>query len=697
MAVLRSLVTTLGLNSAQYRAGLRQAQSSMVSFGAKVRSVASGSKTALSAMSSSVLNMKTALVAVGSGAALYGIKQAYEHADSIRRQGEMIGVSADRWSQYTYAARICGVETDRMTDAFKDLGIKITDAAKTGSGPMVDFFKQINGSAKEWSAMAPDEQFRRFNEELNKMSDADARFYLDELNDGAYTLFETLRNGELMRLAKESEELGLSLSKVQFGVISDARKDMETLAATGAGLWQQVLAAAAPAVSAVSQGIRQWVVDQAKAAGGFKQLGIIIAETVLQTVVDTAHALENMLNGAYLAAEELAGMVGKTLNPKRASIENHLDYITEKMRAINQSAKTVAGLGDAPPMLVYNDAEQEKMNELRAIAYRLREELSKPINFANGLEDQIDSVINKVRATGIDVINSPNVNQGNSTSNRPISVPTGAVVVDDAKKDQMTAELARLRESMMTELDLINQNEIQKKTNLAAWWKAGIDDLTDFEALYTKITQKAQEERDRLTSESNKKMLKDGSQLFGSMADLTKTFAGKQSSAYKAMFAVSKAFAIAESIIAIQEGIAKASRLGFPEGIPAMASVAAATAGIVSTISSTNVQGMAHDGIDYIPREGTWLLDRGERVVDSRTNADLKQYLSNQNSPAANWQIIINEAPPGTTTMIDEKAQIIEIAVGKAVTTFEENVRRGGNSTANTMEQTYGLNRAWGI
>ena len=39
---------------------------------------------------------------------------------------------------------------------------------------------------------------------------------------------------------------------------------------------------------------------------------------------------------------------------------------------------------------------------------------------------------------------------------------------------------------------------------------------------------------------------------------------------------------------------------------------------------------MAHDGIDNIPKEGTWLLDKGERVVDSRTNADLTNYLASQ-------------------------------------------------------------------
>lgn len=56
-----------------------------------------------------------------------------------------------------------------------------------------------------------------------------------------------------------------------------------------------------------------------------------------------------------------------------------------------------------------------------------------------------------------------------------------------------------------------------------------------------------------------------------------------------------------------------------------------AMAGMASTFAlskTLSVAGMAHDGIDNIPKEGTWLLDKGERVVDSRTNADLKAFLA---------------------------------------------------------------------
>lgn len=121
-------------------------------------------------------------------------------------------------------------------------------------------------------------------------------------------------------------------------------------------------------------------------------------------------------------------------------------------------------------------------------------------------------------------------------------------------------------------------------------------------------------------------------ELYGNITDIVGTFAGEQSSIYKGMFAASKAFAIADSIISIQQGIANAFKLPFPANVAAAATVASETAGIVSTIQSTqaNLSGQAHDGIDSVPNSGTWNLEQGERVVDQRTNRDLTGYLKQQ-------------------------------------------------------------------
>jgi len=109
----------------------------------------------------------------------------------------------------------------------------------------------------------------------------------------------------------------------------------------------------------------------------------------------------------------------------------------------------------------------------------------------------------------------------------------------------------------------------------------------------------------------------------GALEDITDTMRvafGEQSGLYRAAFAVQKAAAIAQATMAIQAGIAEASKQPWPTNLAAMASVAAATASLVSNISAV---GMAHDGIDKVPQTGTWLLQKGERVTTAQTSAKL--------------------------------------------------------------------------
>lgn len=80
-----------------------------------------------------------------------------------------------------------------------------------------------------------------------------------------------------------------------------------------------------------------------------------------------------------------------------------------------------------------------------------------------------------------------------------------------------------------------------------------------------------------------------GERIAGSVTDSMATIFGEQSGAYKAMFAVQKGFAIAQSMIAIQQGIANAMSLPFPTNLAAVAIVAAETASILSNIKSVTM------------------------------------------------------------------------------------------------------------
>ena len=124
-------------------------------------------------------------------------------------------------------------------------------------------------------------------------------------------------------------------------------------------------------------------------------------------------------------------------------------------------------------------------------------------------------------------------------------------------------------------------------------------------------------------------MLAQYSGIFSSTTDMMKNAFGEQSKAYAIAFAIQKGFAVGQAALSLAMNVAKASEIGFPYNLPMIAGAFAQGAQIVSIISGAQVPtGMAHDGIDYVPKEGTWLLDKGERVLSPRQNADLTRSLA---------------------------------------------------------------------
>lgn len=121
---------------------------------------------------------------------------------------------------------------------------------------------------------------------------------------------------------------------------------------------------------------------------------------------------------------------------------------------------------------------------------------------------------------------------------------------------------------------------------------------------------------------------------------------------------------------------AYASTAGIPIVGPALApaaafTAAAATAPMVAGVASAALAGMAHNGLDNIPKEGTWLLDGGERVLNPNQNRDLTKFLSqsgDQTGPASGVSISIS-APitvQGQPGMSEQQTQQQGATMGQA-------------------------------
>ncbi|HDH7790181.1 TPA: phage tail length tape measure family protein [Raoultella ornithinolytica] len=139
------------------------------------------------------------------------------------------------------------------------------------------------------------------------------------------------------------------------------------------------------------------------------------------------------------------------------------------------------------------------------------------------------------------------------------------------------------------------------------------------EARMTEIRQRAADANQVIDAQKNTIISAATQSLFDSTAEIMRAGFGEQSAMYKVAFAASKAFAIADSMVKIQQAIASgAVSAPYPANIIAMASIAAQTASIVSNIQSIGAVGFASGG--YTGPGGKYqpagIVHKGEYVFD---------------------------------------------------------------------------------
>ncbi|HCW6353906.1 TPA: hypothetical protein OXS70_001382 [Acinetobacter baumannii] len=184
--------------------------------------------------------------------------------------------------------------------------------------------------------------------------------------------------------------------------------------------------------------------------------------------------------------------------------------------------------------------------------------------------------------------------------------------------------------------------------------------------------------------------LQAASETLGGMADLMGGLLGEQSAGYKAMFAMSKAFAVAQAIMNAPQTYSNVytSASLIPMIGPYIAPVLAGAAVAVQVaqaaqIKSVNLTGMAHNGISTVPKEGTWLLDGGERVLNPNQNKDLTNYLNNQKDSGPQVVVYNNSKANVETNVGDD---------GKVYVTIDD-VYDPNSKYSQAMQESFNISR----
>jgi uncharacterized protein YukJ/predicted nuclease with RNAse H fold len=175
-----------------------------------------------------------------------------------------------------------------------------------------------------------------------------------------------------------------------------------------------------------------------------------------------------------------------------------------------------------------------------------------------------------------------------------------ASLSEKSESEQAAARLARYRDVLTEEQSLTADYNVRRKqledddTISAEQRTQYLTTLGEkYHASMTALDEADQKKKEELQKAQTEMV----SQGFAGMADLTKAFAGEQSGAYQAMFAASKAFAIADITIKQSQAIAKAwGENNYWVAAGLTVGLAAQFAGLLSSTQSASFGGTRADG-----------------------------------------------------------------------------------------------------
>lgn len=292
-AVVGSLRISLGLDSAQFQTGLKNAQTGLQRF-------AGFAKTA-------GLAIGTALLAAG-GVVAVAMKGIIDEADKMSKLSQSLGVPIEELSKLAYAAQLADVDIDALSKGLKRLSAGMLDSTESATGPAARAFAMLGVSATDASG-----KLRPANQVLEALADRFAK-----LEDGpaktaiAMRLFgksgadmiPLLNEGSagLREMYAEAEELGIVLDE-ETGRAAEAFNDNLTrLGKVKDGIVTKITAGMLPALASMTNGL----VVVAKNSDLLKRVGGALGRVIqfLATAAVTA-------GGFFVALAQDIGMAAK--------------------------------------------------------------------------------------------------------------------------------------------------------------------------------------------------------------------------------------------------------------------------------------------------------------------------------------------------------------------------------------------------
>lgn len=358
-AVIGSLRVDLGLNSAQFQAGLKRAQSGLGNF-AKVAGVG-------------LAGIATAAVAAGAALAPF-IKSSIDSADRMGELAQSTGVSVEALTSYGYAAKMSGSDTETLATGLRKLSQNMLAVSQGSTGPVAAAFSALgisvqnaNGTLRSSDQVLVDvaDRFSRMEDGATKTALAVQLFG----RSGA-TLIPFLNQGRegLAQLTAEADRLGITISGSTANAAGQFNDSLDRLDATFDGVINKVTEAALPALNRLGDTLASPEFAASAQAIGVAIVGAMqIAVDAVNTVVGALGALRSAMD--YANTHDFFGNEVKGLSGPRQFIpfntpEKANDILRDKLtsgQTAGPGADFYSGILNAPAPAAQQVQETEEV------------------------------------------------------------------------------------------------------------------------------------------------------------------------------------------------------------------------------------------------------------------------------------------------------------------------------------------------
>ena len=305
----------------------------------------------IGAVTSAVFSLKTAIVGVvGVGGIGLLVRNSLLATDTLSKTANKLGVTTEALSQLRYAAELSGVGIQTTDMAVQRFTRRLSEAAN-GTGEAKAALIELGINARELGQVPLEEQMIELSKAFGnvKSSSDQVRLAFKLFDSEGVSFVNILKQGEdgLRAMFNEATNLGVVMSSQAAKGVEEANDAFFRLQSLFGGIIDQIVAALAPALTALAEMFQVYLVKSiAEANGSIEKFGQNAAKYIVEGVAGILDVLAQAIKGfeAFINALEENRVWGKITKDAFGGMRTDLSLFAG---SVEDAAARVRELGSA--------------------------------------------------------------------------------------------------------------------------------------------------------------------------------------------------------------------------------------------------------------------------------------------------------------------------------------------------------------